>query len=1303
VTASFTVNVSDANAASDSGNANPEEDVDIYCLGGGRPIAIISGPSPDSFTQAASTGAQTGDIAHGTTATWNTSLSSELDGSGVSTGSVTVTFARRLTNGSTTQQQTVTVTTNSVTISLGSLGPNPTAEGDDASVTWSSNYNGTLYYNSTSGGFTSQSGQLGSGGSGTLTLTADSVDQTDGDSTARVTARYGSTSGSIKDTSNSITLYRPVVAPTPSISITSNNQTDGSFVFTCGESGGTTNTASTTQYRFLDESNNITQVFSADNTYNGTGSERPLTLKAQIREVGRHNTDASGTTGTLTVSQIAADTTFTASSPTITWDASSFTTTLTGVQIGDEVRAVLTSNTGVLFENFTAVTSTTFNLVCNNATVNSTNLPRGTATSVRIQVRRPTSKGGNGNTSNATTFNVTRNYRAGPFASVVARVGSPLEASSTIGAQKYNAYDIGLKEQVRVSGSGVISGATYIGRIVSGTTQGGATAGIIYNQVASGTEPDAATTGGGCSFSQLPTPGNTCGYRITCIIPTNLGGDGVTEHECTALAIYNPNNETEWTITRSDYVAVDSTTGQIILSGTGVVNLDVPFQNYLIANNNTTTNPSLGVATTETSQEYRINNGYAPGNASEVIYFTYGTGNSSLSGTITNSDIVTGTGINYFLYTRVREVDDGTGIWESCFDQSDGTTLVFAFIDREAALVSPTGVLGVAMASTNYGLLIPYVLLTDTGSASDAGNLQLAWSTSTSTPSGWYNVDTGGLNKDGFYFSGDTTYTKVAQTIYVGIRRVSVVTGAGSTPSYSNITTTTSTLILNPSGGSARGFLNQDNGNASPDFISNNDEILLEELDNVNETVTFDLLGNRTANVIDINDSSGSAAFFFTNVTMRTQYGIDVVSGTTSNGDIAGDTIASFLLPVGDTQDTYTLFNPGDLPTLENRVDYEFWRRQLVSQGGNGTKFYPSNTNLSEFFARRRTTPVGNITVTVPKKNLTPTDGSQTITIATGNNNTEYRIRVTGSTDADSDGSPPTTDTTVGTRTGNGTLAISLANLPDEGDTVSYKVQFREAGTTDSFIDCTGTNSTFTIGRIQDFTITDDVPNTDRAINTEYESNTITINGISGTETVTVRKNSNNGSVSWAESSVNGGAFSNSDKSITEGDTLAILFTTSGAENTSRTIRVTFTGSGHVELWTLTTGVDTDTDTDTGDPGAGGVYGLQINNSAGNTLIDGNSRVARSVDSGGPVNIAGEGTTSSAISVSGLVPDDDTWNVIVTVFRTNNSSTNILFLPKFSVNISTNSFTITNNTEEDPAGDTNNAERGFYWRVFKSG
>lgn len=1224
-------------------------------------------------------------------------------------GNVTVTinnFTRSTSNGSysveisgnrkggantTTATASGTIAASTGTISISGMdGNNAFEAGATATVNWTSNDASAKGYNSTGSGNRFSPGSASNtltGTSGSFTTTVQSSTAADGVwESNNFTLRLSTSGSDILDTSNSVTLFASANAGTATVTKTSDDLATGNFdlsLSTTASSPGVIN------YRFLD-GGTVIVPFSGTNTATLGPEYRGVTITGQVKEEitsGGTIYDTAFASDTITVPQIAADTTFTASSPTIAWDASSFTTTLTGVQIGDEVRAVLTSNTGVIFENFTAVTSTTFNLVCNNATVNSTNLPNGTTTSVTIQVKRPTSTGGNGNTSTATTFNVTRNYRTGPFASVF--VTTPTGASATIGAQAYNAYDIGSSEPVRVTGSGVISGATYIGRIISGTTQGGATSGIIYNQVASGTEPNAATTAGGCSFSQLPTPGNSCTYRITCIIPTNLGGDGVTEQECAAVAIYVPGNETEWTITRSDYVQPDTS----VSSSTSATAVDVDLRAYQFGASSTSETISYtgGSAVTQ----YRI---------LEVAGSVQVDTNTGASGTLTidNANLPT-TGNNkvYWLQARVETVNDGTGTWVNTDDtQYSGLEYLYQ-LTRETLATPTAGTLSAYRNNANGAEIVPSLALTWNGGT---GEVEYAFSTTNTTPTNWTGT--------GFVDNGNGSLNRVtgpgtarsATALYMGVRQKSVIDGTTTTPSYSSNT-----------GGP---FYNELTGNTFIEITydgtvyfpgDGETPILIPATDNTNNAVVSGFSKQAyTETSINANSVGEGGSSNLQTVTNYSSFEITTDSANTNVG-AAGTLVASDTANSAGSP-SLIISNPDEMPASgDPTLTYTLYEYIFTARGGRGTKVATTPAIENQISIRKRAPVDGDITVTVPKKNLTPTDGSQAITIADGNGTTEYRIRVTGSTDANSDGSPPTTGTTVGTRIGNGTITISLANLPDEGDTVSYKVEFREDGTTDPFNDCTGTNSTFTIGRIQDFTITDGIPNTNRATNTEYESSTITINGISGTETVTVTRNSDNNPVTWAKSSVNGGAFDNSDKSITNGQTLAILFQTDFAENTSRTIRVTFTGSGHVELWTLTTGEDTGGSTDTGDPGAGGVYGLQINNSTGNTLIDGNSRVARFVDdystpqNSGPIILLGEGTTSSAISVPGLVPTDDSWNIIVTAFRTANSSSSIIQLTKFSVNKSTNSFTITNNTEEDSAGGTNNTERGFYWRVFKSG
>lgn len=1129
-----------------------------------------------------------------------------------------------------------------------SLAAGPHADGSTVNLTYTNNYGDSvkpnLSFNSTGSPPTwgSNSDVLTPGTNQTYAVTANIGGKTlnsNGAYLAGIGVKLGALSGSyIAATTAQEIVYEPVVRGTPSISNSSNDDTNGDCTFTASATGSTlwpqpaTSTTGFDDFRFrIDNSasaslctargvpapGTVVQSFLNGNTCTLGGEYRGIPIEVQTRVQGPYNnTGGSGYTAPVTAPIIAPDrditvngfspaspATSSAFSDTLsgnTWISSGQTTetiAIAGAQVGDSIRVIKDSN-GANLVSFFEITSTSFNIV---VPTSQAEFPGGQSELVKVQIKRTIANGGDNSNATALAFTLTRNLNQATGRLLTDQASSDItfEQTTNIGATAYIAAadgSTGSDTAVDIDLSGTVSGEDYRVVVTSGTTNGGGTS--FTGVTATGT-----TLSYFLAESRLPNVNSTVSYKIQAR-DNSATGDGVW-YDCfhEILGQYIPGNNAVFTITRDDYVAVDNTTGQIILSGTGVVNLGVPFQNYLIGNSNTTTDPDLDVSNTETNQEYRINNGQAPGSGGEVIYYSFGTGNSALSDTVTNSDIVTGTGINFFLYTRVPKTQNGTGVWESCFDQSNGTTIVFAFIDREAALVSPTVATNVSIASTNYGLLIPYVFLTDSGAATDAGNLQLAWSTSTSTPSGWYNVYTGGLNRNGWYYSGDATYLKVAQTIYVGIRRVSVVTGAGSTPNYGSVTTTTSTLVKTPGGNGARGFLNQNNGNLTADFISNNDEILLEQSDTINETVTFDQLTNTSGDVIDLNDSSGSSAFFFTNVTLQTQYGIDVASGTTSNGDIAGDTITSFRLPIGDTQDTYTLFNPGDLPTTGNRVDYEFWRRQEVSQGGNGTKVYPSNTNLSEFYARRRAPVDEDITASFLKPTIGGLDSSTTITIADGNSTTDYRIVCTART-----GSSPTVGGATASRTGNGDIVLSGSNLglpSPQGEEATYKVQFRETGQSGAWADCTGTNATFTLGRFENLSLSGTSGNlTDVPISSVVNSAQVTLDGVVGTAQATLSK-TGNATVKLVKNTGPGVLPASTPIDVVDGDTLYIEFTMTAnySETTSATLDIE---QNSLPLQTGLTFSATSESSPTGTPGGGGGtgnYGLEIRDSSGDIIL----------------------------------------------------------------------------------------------------
>jgi len=1084
------------------------------------------------------------------------------------------------------------------TISIG--GGSSIAAGTTVTVSWTSNDSSAKGWNSTTGRFSPGSG------SSTLTGTSGSFNVTCQDPAGNVpdgvwetnaaTLRLSSSSSSVIATSNNVLIHTQADAGTAGLSLTTDTQSNGTFIITAST---TATSPGTVNYRFIDGPNTsgtVLQTFSTSNTYSGVGSQRGSPITAQVRE--QIQTNNTGTvysedfsSATITVPYVNPQTNVTLpANRNILWDASSFSLTIGNGNILDEYKVVLTSNTSIILEDWTTkntASGSDFTFTVSN-NINTTYFPNqdlaDPGVSCTVYVRRSTTNGGNGSATSVGTFTVKRKYRGGPFASI----SGP--SAATIGAQEYFYYN-GTSRAVTIGGAGIVNGFTYIARIDSGTTYGGATSGIVINSVASG-----GSASGILTQNQLPPVNASVTYRVYCIVPTSLGGDGTTEWACSPLQIYSPLNsaQTRFTVTRSDYVAADTTTSQMTITGTGVVSNG--FQNFLIANNNTTTNPVLGVATTETSQEYRINNGFAPGNASEVIYFTYGTGNSSLSETITNSDIVAGTGINYFLYTRVREVDDGNGIWSAV--TSDGTTLVRALINREAALVAPTiTTTSTSINSVDYSKVVPWIRIGDTGAAQDAGNLQLAFSTSTSTPTNWYNVDTGGLNKNGWYFSINTSYSRASQTVYIGVRRQSAVTSTTTTPAYSNVSITSTTNLITPGGSNADGYLNQNNGFFNAGYISSNNEIRIFAADSLNETVTFESLANPTGNIVDVDDSSATSTFFFSTAEFQSQYGIDITSGTTSGNLTVGDTVDSYLMPTGNTGSgvnrTFTLANPGDLPSLGNTVNYKFWRRQLVANGGDGTKQYPSQAALvAEFFARRFDQADETITVTGVRQTLANNHSTNLVlTIADGNSSTDYQLYSQGSV--------------YDTRVGNGTLtATNPGELPTAGNTRNYNIRYRQSGTSDNYQNATGTGTSFTVGRLDPMNLgalSNPVP-----VNSTVNSATITLGGAVGNITALLTKNSGLGTVrlsknnqSYANSTASGTSIT-----VVDGNTLSVRAESPSTFSNTTTCTLTLTQDS-VTIFSDTFSFTTEASTSGGSGGGGGTgdYGLELRDSSNKVIL----------------------------------------------------------------------------------------------------
>jgi len=1096
------------------------------------------------------------------------------------------------------------------TISIG--GGSSLAAGTTVTVSWTSNDSSAKGWNSTTGRFSPGSG------SSTLTGTSGSFNVTCQDPAGNVsdgvwennaaTLRLSSSSSSIIATSNNVLIHTQANAGTASVSLTTDTQSNGTFIIT----GSTTATSpGTINYRFIDGPNTsgtVLQAFSTSNTYSGTGSQRGSPITLQVRE--QIQTNNTGTvysedfsSATITVPYVNPQTNVTLpTNKNILWDASSFSLTVGNGNILDEYKVVLTSNTSVVLEDWTTkntASGSDFTFTVSN-NINTTYFPNQSLSdpgvSCTVFVRRSTTNGGNGSATSVGTFTVKRRYREGPFASI----SGP--AAATIGAQEYFYYN-GTSRAVTIGGAGIVNGFTYIARIDSGTTYGGATSGIVINSVASG-----GSAAGQLTQNQLPPVNSSVTYRVFCIVPTSLGGDGTTEWACSPLSIYTPTNsaQTRFTVTREDYVAADTTTSAISVSGTGVVDVFAVTgsgqNNYAIANSNTTTNPSISITSVETNQKYRLNNGSSPGSGSEVVYNNFGTGNTSLSATVSNSNITTSL-LGYFLWTQVPEVEDGTGVWSVCYDSS--AVLTYARFYREAAFTTP-GItrLQARIDGNDHTKIVPFVELTDTaGGGTNNGDIQFAWSTSSSSPTNWYtHSNSDGTNVAG-YWSANFNLAKSNTPIYVGIRKRSSLTGGLGTAVYSSGTIVGSDFVVSPGGSLADGYLNQTNGWTSADYIQNENEIRLYASSSLNETVSFSGLSNPTEDTIVQNDHLGTS-YFFTNKELQSQYGIDITSGTTAGNLTVGDTVASQTLSTGNTSNTsltFGLTNPGDLPALGNTVNYKFWRRQTSANGGDGTKQYPSQAaSVAEFFARRFEQADENITVTGVRQTLANNHSTNLVlTIADGNSSTQYQLYSQGAT--------------YDTRVGNGTLTATATNpeeLPTAGNTRNYNIRYRQDGTGDNYQNATGTGTSFTLGRLTAMnlgTLSNPV-----SVEATTSSATITLSGAVGNITALLTKNSGGSTVRLSK---NGQTFANSTASgtsitVVDGDTLQVLAETSSSYSNTTQSTLTLTQDS-VTIFSDTFSFTTESSPggSTGGGGGTGNYGLEILDSSGNVIITNSDRV----------------------------------------------------------------------------------------------
>lgn len=1006
-----------------------------------------------------------------------------------------------------------------------------------------------------------------------------------------------------------------------------------------------------------------------------------LNLTAPDRAITVNGNAPASPTTTSAFTKVLTGNTYSANAQTTD------TISIVGAQIGDEIR-VIKDATGTLLVDFFTITTPNFNISVPTSTGA---FAAGTSELVKVQIRRPNSS--NGDNVNGTALSYTYSRALNQATARLLTSGGTSDitfgATSTIGATAYIAAANGSTgadtAMDLVVSSGSASGTDYRIKVTSGTTNAGDGAGTGFT-------PFTATTTSFTTFlaeSRLPNVNASVGYIIEARDNSSTG-DGVW-YECFRTA---GGALASFTVTRSNYVSPDTTTGPFVVSG---VTATQSANTYVIGFNDSA-NKSYTIASTETNQVYIVEEGGS-------TYASFGTGNSSLSGTILNSDIPTGSSWSGFLRTAVPISQNGDGIYVSC-TETGGSPLIFAFVSQENALVTP-GILslGSNMKSGDLTKIVPWVRLTDTAADSNLGGLrEFAWSTTDSTPDGWFQPSVGqvaGYNTANFSLNKFTTgATTASYTVYFGVRNKSEATGDTTTPNYGSVVVNGSSFVVVPGGLNADGYLNQVNEGGGGGYIVNGtDEITLQAAETTtNETVLFESLTDPASVSVVSEGDYNNSILPISSVAVKTLYRLEVSGGTTQNGSVAGALLEQQFLPVSATSITQTILNPSELPTTGNTTDYKFYRQQTKAQGGDDTKQAPNNAaTRAEFSARRLQSAQGNVTISVPETQFYNQVATfQTISLAGGNSNTEYQIIVTAGSPNTPVSPNPVAGPTTADASGNASFSLNPSlDVPEEGgDIVEYQVQFRQVGSAAAFANCTGTNTLFKLAALDadSIILSDGVPNGDRATNTTYDTSPLTINGIASTQTFSISGTS-------AQFKVNSGTMDATNKSVSEGDTIVVRLTTSGVENTARTATLGFPGlTSNTKTWTLTTGTNTGTGTGGGGPGGGsGTYGLEIYNSLGNSLIDQNSRVARAVSNGVISSLAGGGTTSSAISVTGLTNTDD-WTIVVTVALTPLAAGQP---SKFSVNKGTGSFTITNNTEEQEPS-SNDDQRRFYWWAFKS-
>lgn len=297
-----------------------------------------------------------------------------------------------------------------------------------------------------------------------------------------------------------------------------------------------------------------------------------------------------------------------------------------------------------------------------------------------------------------------------------------------------------------------------------------------------------------------------------------------------------------------------------------------------------------------------------------------------------------------------------------------------------------------------------------------------------------------------------------------------------------------------------------------------------------------------------------------------------------SRSDVVGRTYV--------TSSSRTFYGPGgnltsitDMPAVSASKDYYIWASNGVGENGVYTgdtyKISRPDTSISLFPSETTLAAASTTDVTV---NVTG-DSSPTQYRLYTNNIPRWVSTYNG-------GGASTTDFTIFYDDG------GVSELPPAGSSYTYFSQARIPTTNGGTGEWVNTNDSFSISRATLNNVPVDFelggPVTGAALNTNYFSNVITVSGMDTGASQTVNV-SGTGSPVYSK---NGGAFTSSAGSVTNGDTLQLRVTSSSSSSTTVTGTMTLVSGVSEDSFSVTTAAAAGSG-DLTPPGAA-TYGLEI-------------------------------------------------------------------------------------------------------------